>query len=136
MNFNIIYPIKFGFSEYEVIRYCVDRIKTLVDDVSHKKVQLLSPNYLKEWLPDCLSTKQSSQNNLLQTIRFIKKEVAKMQNDAEKKKYEQLLDFIQEELLLKDVPRDFLIESAILSLKMCPSLKNLKELENLNITKI
>lgn len=119
---------KIDFSESEVIRYCVDRIKALVDDVSQTKVQLLSPDQLTNLLPDCLNTKQDSKNKLLQNINMIKKEVSQIQNEIDRKKYGQLLDFIQEELLLKDSPRDFLVESAILSLKMCPTLKEMNEL--------
>jgi AcrR family transcriptional regulator len=124
--FHVTYKI--DFSESEVIRYCVERIKALVDDVSRTNVQLLAPEQLTNLLPDCLNTKQDSKNKLLQNISVIKKEVRKMQPDVERKKYGQILDFIHEELLLKDSPRYFLVESAILSLKMCPTLKEMKEL--------
>lgn len=119
------------FNELEVIRYCVDRIKTLVDDVSRTKAQLLAPDHLRNWLPDCYHTKQDFQNKLLQQINVLKKEVAHTQDKAERKKYEQLLDFIQEELLVKDSPRYFLVESAILSLKICPYINQMNELDDL-----
>ena len=96
--------------------------------MSRTNVQLLAPEQLTNLLPDCLNTKRDSKNKLLQNISVIKKEVTKMQPDVERKKYGQILDFIHEELLLKDSPRHFLVESAILSLKMCPTLKEMKEL--------
>lgn len=117
-----------SFNESEVIQYCVDRIKTIVEDVSLKKIQLLSPEHMKEWLPDCLNHKQDFKDELLHNITIIKKELTTIQNADDQKKFNQLLDFIQEELLLKDSPRGFLIESAILSLKSCSALNGFNEL--------
>ncbi|AZV45004.1 TetR/AcrR family transcriptional regulator [Peribacillus asahii] len=119
------------FSETELIRYCTDRLTTLVEDVSQRKVQLISPEQFSTWFPDCSNDKQSSKNEILQSIGTLKKEIAKLPNDTERKKYMQLLDFVQEELLLKNAPRYFLIESAILSLKICPALQKTKALDTL-----
>ncbi|MFD6441828.1 TetR/AcrR family transcriptional regulator [Peribacillus sp. NPDC060186] len=116
------------FNPTEIIRYCVDRIKTLFDDVSQSGVQLLEPDYIKHWLPECFDTKQDFHTALLHSTTELKKIILKLcLDEAERVKHLKLVHFIQEEFLQKGEPRHFLIESALLSLSTNSKLKNTKE---------
>lgn len=101
----------------EIISYCIDRIKVIIEDVSHSKVQLLKPNQLKSWLQDFTESDQDFHYNLIQSSNDIKKIISKVsKTEYEKVNTTQLVDFVREELSQKDEPRVFLIKSALLSL--------------------
>ncbi|MGE8205008.1 TetR/AcrR family transcriptional regulator [Heyndrickxia sp. NPDC080065] len=117
--------------EIEIIRYCVDRLKKIVDDVSCSHVQLLKPNLLNIWLSNSSNNNDDFFNELLNSSTALKKTIAAViENENKRKKYLQLLDFIQEELINNKKPRLFLIESSLLSLNTCPHLQHTKELDN------
>jgi AcrR family transcriptional regulator len=115
-------------STHQVVRYSVDRIVNMVSDVAEAGDQLIQPDLLDSWLPDCKKTDQAFQQKLSQTVLTLKK--ALIQNE-EKAKYNELLDFVQDELVDSKEPRKFLIESALLSLKAGFEKKELQKLEHL-----
>ncbi|WP_449537379.1 TetR/AcrR family transcriptional regulator [Ferdinandcohnia sp. Marseille-Q9671] len=111
-----------------IIRYCVDRLITLVNDLDDSNSQLLNPDLLKTWVPE-KNNEDNFQNDFIHKSSALKKAIMKIhQNEPEKVKYQQLVDFIQEEVMNNKTPRLFLIESSLLSLEMCPELKQTKEL--------
>ncbi|MDP1417103.1 helix-turn-helix domain-containing protein [Peribacillus simplex] len=118
------------FNPTEVIRYCVDRIKSIFEDVSKSNAQLLEPDLIKQWLPECFHTQQDFHTALLHSANDLKKMILRLCQDdeAERVKNLKLIHFIQEELLQNVEPRIFLIESALLSLNTNPKLKNTLEL--------
>lgn len=109
---------------YRVVRYSVNRIVKIVDEVSSSKEQLIPPDLLEYWLP----SGDSLHLQLEQTILSLKKE---LKHENEPKKYVELLDFIYEELTSTKEPRKYLIESTFTSLKNLYNKDDLKNLENL-----
>jgi AcrR family transcriptional regulator len=98
----------------QAVRYSVERIVKIVDEVAGAGDQLIDPKILGTWLPDCKNNDQAFQQKLYHTVLALKRSV---NHNEEQAKYIELLDFIQEELLDSKNPRKFLIESALLSLK-------------------
>ncbi|RDU35972.1 TetR/AcrR family transcriptional regulator [Neobacillus piezotolerans] len=99
---------------HEIVRYSVERIVKIVQEVSEADDQLLDPSLLEQWLPGCVKTNNEFQQRLRHSIHTLKKAI---HQTIDKPKYYELLDFIEEELLQSKEPRGFLIESALNSLK-------------------
>ena len=115
-------------SVYQVVHYSVERIVKMVEEIAIAGNQLIPPEFLDSWLPDCTKVDQTFQQKLDHTILAVKKG---LNDHAERTKYYQLLDFIQDELLNSNEPRSFLIESALLSLQADQSISENKEFEKL-----
>ena len=116
------------FNQTEVIRYCVDRVIRMVDDVSSAKIQLLDPDLLIGWLPTS-NNNGTLINVLFDSIADLKKKIVKViENEAVRMKHLQNLNFIHEELTNRKQPRLYLIESTLLSIKTSPELQESKEL--------
>ncbi|PJN87488.1 TetR/AcrR family transcriptional regulator [Bacillus sp. mrc49] len=118
------------FNPTEIIRYCVDRITTIFEDVSRANAQLLEPDVIKQWLPEMFHTQQDFHTALLNSANALKKMIFKLclDDEAERVKNLKLIHFVQEEFLQNADPRIFLIESALLSLSTNPKLKDTEEL--------
>lgn len=97
-----------------VVRYTVKRLERIVEEVSESEDQLIQPELLETWLPDCRKTNSAFRKNVLHCIFLLKNMLNNNQNQA---KFSDLLEFIEEELLDSKIPRTYLIESALLSLK-------------------
>lgn len=115
----------------QMIDYCMDRIIILVEDVSSKGIQLLSPDHVHKLLPksdysDFFNNEFSVAS--LSLKKTIEKTLAK--DDANLQTYLKLLYFIQEEIMNQKEPRVFLIKSALLSLRMCPQISESNEFEH------
>ena len=95
----------------KVIRYTVERIVKIADEVESTGAQLLDPMLLEKWLPECKTTNQGFEQRLHECVLSLKK-----LNENSLKNIE-LLDFILEEILNSKTPRTFLIDSAVTSLK-------------------
>lgn len=102
-------------SIHRVVSYSVNRVVKMVEEVSKSGEQLVEPQVLDSWFPDCKKTDQDFQQKLYLTVFSLKN--ALKPADEQSKKYSELLDFIQDELLHSKEPRVFLIESALLSLR-------------------
>ncbi|RJS61447.1 TetR/AcrR family transcriptional regulator [Bacillus sp. PK3_68] len=103
-----------GTGIHQAVRYSVLRVVNMVNEVAESKDQLIPPEFLDRWLPDCEKTDQTFQQKLCDAILTLKKDVKRKE---EKHKYMELLDFIQDEILHSKNPRKFLVESALSSLK-------------------
>ncbi|MDQ0247726.1 AcrR family transcriptional regulator [Bacillus fengqiuensis] len=114
---------------YEVVRYSVERVVKMVEEVAEAGDQLIQPELLDSWLPDCKNSDHAFQQNLSHTVLALKKALI---DNKEQAKYYELLDFVQNELLHSKTPRKFLIESALLSLKADQSSWEEKELQELD----
>lgn len=97
----------------KVVQYTVERLVNMVNEVEKSGVQLLDPKILDKWLPNCKVNQNEFEQELYHAIQSLKKA---MVNDLDTVKYQELLDFIQEELIQSNEPRKFLIQSALLSL--------------------
>ncbi len=100
-------------SIYEVVHYSVNRLVKLVDDLATTKEQLLSPALLENLFPE-YHNKHAFQQEVAASILELKKN---LHQTDQQEKYNELLDFIHQELVQAKVPRKFLIKSVILSLK-------------------
>ena len=100
-----------------VVRYCVDRLVKMVEEVSETGDQLLVPELLEKWLPSCSKNNHGLKNQLLHLSGSLRKAISKnLPTEGEQEKYIELLEFIQDELLHTNKPRKFLIESALSSM--------------------
>jgi AcrR family transcriptional regulator len=115
-------------SIYQVVRYSVERVVKIVEDVEKSGEQLFNLELLEKWLP-VKKTEENLQQKLCNIICTIKKTVV---NSDEQQKYYELLDFLQTELLQSKTPRKFLIESALGSLNEGKALIGEKELQKMN----
>ncbi|MFJ8258351.1 TetR/AcrR family transcriptional regulator [Peribacillus asahii] len=115
-----------GPAIHRVIRYSVERLVKIVDEVTEAGDQLIEPKLLERWLPDCRETDQAFQQKICHTVLEMKKGL-----NYDQSKYIELLDFVQEELLDSKNPRKFLIESAIFSLKSDQTFFEKKDLQKL-----
>lgn len=117
------------YDHQEIIRYCLNRVSKIVNDLSKSGEQILKPDLLTTWLPDSIDKEDHFRNEFYQLSGTLKKTIMKVhQNEPARVKYLQLLDFIQEELMNNKLPRLYLIESTLLSLKTCPEIKQTEEL--------
>ncbi|MBU8917420.1 TetR/AcrR family transcriptional regulator [Bacillus sp. FJAT-29953] len=96
-----------------VVRYSVNRLVNMVNDVAENDEQLIQPQALESWFPNCKKTQHDFQKRLHHSIFTLKN---KMEQN-EQSPFMNLLDFIEEELLDAKNPRKFLIDSALISLK-------------------
>jgi AcrR family transcriptional regulator len=97
-----------------IIRYTVQRLEKMVDEIERNGVQLLNPGILEKWLPECHSSDQSFKKKIEACISTLKR---CLRDDKDQLKYLELMDFIQEETNQYNSPRKFLIKSALYSLK-------------------
>lgn len=115
----------------ELIDYCMDRIQIMIEDVSSKGIQLFSPDKIHILLPNSDNIDFFNNEFSFATLS-LKKMIEKVfaTEDFNRSTYHKLLCFIQEEFMNPKEPRVFLIESALLSLKMCPQIDETKEFEH------
>ena len=103
----------------QITTYCLDRVITMLEDMSSKDIQLLDPEKMNQLLP------QSDYNTFFNSEFSIAtanvKKVLEKQFDPQDPKlttYVNLLYFIQKEILSKkEESRTYLIESALTTLK-------------------
>jgi AcrR family transcriptional regulator len=127
LHHNVKYYTKFfefSSSINPVVRYSVERIRKVVEEVSSTGDYLLKPELIEN------RYRQRDHGNvhiLCKSILTLKKSIIQEeQNDCM-----DLLDFIQEEMVHSKEPRKFLIESALHSLSKCIEFMDAKEFENL-----
>ncbi|WP_442598452.1 TetR/AcrR family transcriptional regulator [Neobacillus sp. D3-1R] len=114
-----------------VIRYSVNRLMKLVDGLAETGEQLIPPDQMDDWFP----VKKKNCNQALykefhQTVGNLKKAI---NGNPEQSKYDELLDFILDELLDSKHPRKFLVESTLISLKKSEGFytKDIQKLDRL-----
>ncbi|MBO1513277.1 TetR/AcrR family transcriptional regulator [Metabacillus bambusae] len=100
-------------SMHQVVSYSVERVVNIVNEVAASGEQLIKPEILENWLPENNRTDQVLQLKLTETILALKKSLCLHE---EHENYNQLIDFIQDELLQSKKPRKFLIENSLLPL--------------------
>jgi|GEM_PF-139408 len=116
-----------------VVRYCVARMVKMVDEVAESGEQLIEPKTLEKWVPGCQQNNHEILTQLVKVALTLRALITKnIQDVEEQNKYNELLDFIQEEIIHTRSPRKFLIESALTSLKQNPASLWKKELGQLD----
>ncbi|MGD6968120.1 TetR/AcrR family transcriptional regulator [Rossellomorea vietnamensis] len=99
---------------HRVVHYSVDRIVNIAEELGKGHKPLFQPELLKVWFPEHQCGIQDSKQELQHTVLFLKQQIT---DTPDQVKYQELLDFIQEELLHSQSPRKFLVKSALSSLK-------------------
>ncbi|WP_421380886.1 TetR/AcrR family transcriptional regulator [Bacillus salacetis] len=99
---------------HRVVHYSVDRIVNIAEELEKGTKPLFQPELLQVWFPEHQTDSQDSRQELHHTVFFLKQQLTDIEQQV---KYQELLDFIQEELLHSKTPRRFLVESAFSSLK-------------------
>ncbi|QFG00701.1 TetR/AcrR family transcriptional regulator [Psychrobacillus glaciei] len=128
---NILYmshTLKTTFKMKEIVNYSMDRVITILEDISTKGVHLFESEKLNTLLPQ--SDYNDFFNNEFSFSTLNLKKVIEKGLVIEGKRmttYLNLLYFIQEEIMNNKEPRKFLIESALSTLKRTEELSNLKE---------
>lgn len=112
----------------KIVRYSVERIVKMVDEVSLSKEQLIPPEHLEIWLPNDKDNIHTCKHKLHHHVTEIKKSLYSFRDQS---KYIELLDFIQDELLHSSSPRKHLVESALQSLRPGVNSKEIQELKEL-----
>lgn len=96
-----------------VVNYSVNRITTIVEDVTKTREQLFPPETLEIWIKKNVSKHETFKKELQQTISALKKE---LKTTEEQIKYGELFHFIQEEAEKKE-PRQHLLAAVLTTIK-------------------
>ncbi len=119
-----------GLTIQRIIRYCINRISSVVEEVSSAGEQLHDPRLIEEWFPT--NKRMKNQKKLEQALTNLKRIVRKeCPNEKQQIKWMELLDFLQEEVLHSKQPRVYLVESALDSLEEDPCKVMKKELHTI-----
>ncbi|WP_186580452.1 TetR/AcrR family transcriptional regulator [Aquibacillus kalidii] len=94
-----------------VVQYSVKRVERIVEELALSKDQLHDPSSLDKWLPDHLTADRTFQEELNEIVNELKTTIRSDKPDD--RKYLELINFIQEELLHETNPRPFLLENAL-----------------------
>lgn len=119
---------------HKIVQYCVNRILNMVDDVSTSNERLLDPDLLIKWLSNTSTDDKYTDNNNISCIVDSLKLLIKnaIVDSTEQQKFEELVDFIKEEMMNSEEPRKFVIISTINMLKSeLQDEKCLKEMHKL-----
>ncbi|RRN73873.1 TetR/AcrR family transcriptional regulator [Peribacillus simplex] len=107
-----------GTPDIQIIRYCVNRIVHLVNEVADSGEQILDPEQMDTWFPHFKNHLDPCHNDLLNSTTDLKKAINNAFTCGEdRSRAIELVDFIQDELMQSDKPRKFLIESLLHTLK-------------------
>lgn len=118
-----------------VVRYSVNRLVKMVDEVAYADEQLHQPELIEKWIPGLQKNNHDMIVHFCKLVGSMKNSITKSYPDEyEQEKYLELLDFIQDEIIHTREPRKFLIESALQTLQNNQGLFLQKELHQLNQT--
>ncbi|MFC4319995.1 TetR/AcrR family transcriptional regulator [Litchfieldia salsa] len=98
----------------QIVRYSVNRVVTIVEDLGKSEQQLFKPELLQIWLPEAINSQQNVLKEITQTVFLLKKELSTSKDSV---KYTELLDFIHDDLIQSKHHRQHLVESVLTSLK-------------------
>jgi len=128
IKYNVIAYGEKNKSIYRIVRYSVERVAKMVEEVSQTGEILIQPEILESLLPNCNNADKTFKQTLSHIVLEIKMNLH--ENKAKAKNIE-LLDFIQDELLNAEKPRKYLIESILISLKEEKSLSEKNQVQAL-----
>lgn len=125
-KFNAMAYEKENYSVQRIVRYSVERIVNIVEEVSVAGDQLIRPEILENWLPSYKKTDKTLKEKLYHTVLQIK---ISLNDGIDQTKPLELLNFVLDEVLHSREPRKFLIESALYSLKNDGTLSESTEMQ-------
>jgi AcrR family transcriptional regulator len=101
-----------------VVRFSVNRLVKLVEEVAEADEHLHPHELLDKWLPGPQKNNQEWFSQFYKIINLMRNCITKHFHDKnDQEKYNELLEFIQEEIMHTRAPRKFLIESALQTLQ-------------------
>ncbi|MFJ5762097.1 TetR/AcrR family transcriptional regulator [Neobacillus sp. NPDC093182] len=116
-----------------VVRYSVNRLVNMVNEVAEADEQLHDPELLEKWLPGLQKNNHDLIVQFYKIVSAMRNCISKhFQDKNDQEKYHELIDFIQEEIMHTRAPRKFLIESTLQTLQNNPAGAWEKELLQLN----
>ncbi len=105
------------------IRYYLDCIKVIVDDLSKNDVVLIEPEVLNRFIPNAPKGNRDFCYDLIQTVNKLK---TYLEQEALEPEYRveklQIIEFLQDELLHNKAPRHYVVKNMIASLNLDPIL--------------
>ena len=107
------------------IRYYIDRIKVIIDDVSKNDVVLLEPEVLSRFIPEGPKGNRDFCYDLIQSVAklktYLEQDIVDVEYRLEKL---QMVDFLQDELLHQKTPRHYLVKTIFTTLNEDSTLKD------------
>ena len=104
----------------EVIRYCLECVKTILNDVSARDLQLLEPGVLENFIPAGPKGSRDLRYELLQKTNQLKRCMIQDLDERQRAEYMQLIDFIQDEIMHQRHPRLVLVKTVLSSIDQEP----------------
>lgn len=109
-----------------VMRYYIDRIKVIIDDVSRNDVVLLEPEVLNMFIPNGPKGHRDFCYDLIQTVNKLKHYLEQEVSDCEYRIEKlEMIEFLKEELLHQKTPRHYLVKTIISTLNEDPLLNSI-----------
>jgi len=104
---------------HKIVQYSVNRIIAMTDDVAKTGERVLAPELLLKWLSNSAENdKHTDSKNINCMIESLKLMIRNsVQNVEDQKKYEELLEFVEEELAEPENRRKHLVNMAMKELK-------------------
>jgi len=97
-----------------IIRFCMNRLLKMVDEVSESKEQLINPQLMEQFSPTCDHVMDLLIEELKKSYLALMKDIRELNmEETERKKYWEILDFIQDELTHSTSPRRYIMESIL-----------------------
>jgi AcrR family transcriptional regulator len=97
-----------------IIRFCMNRLLKMVDEVSESKEQLINPQLMEQFSPTCDHVVDLLKEELKKSYLALMKDIRELNmEETERKKYWEILDFIQDELTHSTAPRRYIMESIL-----------------------
>ena len=97
-----------------IIRFCMNRLLKMVDEVSESKEQLINPQLMEQFSPTCDHVMDLLKEELKKSYLALMKDIRELNmEETERKKYWEILDFIQDELTHSTAPRRYIMESIL-----------------------
>ncbi|MFE6167558.1 TetR/AcrR family transcriptional regulator [Viridibacillus arvi] len=112
-------------SDKEIAKYGMDRMMNILEDICREGIRLFTPEHVNNLFPEG-NNEDSFDNELSFTTLGLRKEIERIfvNDESRRETYLKLLYFIQEELMNKEEPRAFLIESALSTLNNCAEINS------------
>jgi AcrR family transcriptional regulator len=97
-----------------IIRFCMNRLLKMVDEVLQSKEQLINPQLMEQFSPTCDHVMDLLKEELKKSYLALMKDIRELNmEETERKKYWEILDFIQDELTHSTAPRRYIMESIL-----------------------
>ena len=97
-----------------IIRFCLNRLIKIIEELSVSGEQLLNPHLMDQFPPNSDKTIDLLTEKLKKSYLVLMKDIREQNmEETKRKKYWEMLDFIQDELTHSTSPRRYIIESIL-----------------------